>query len=387
MSSFIKRCFNAIIIRSVWFFFRLFPVKQKKITISSFYGRGYGDNPKYIVEELIKKCPQLKIVWLVKDDKEKSTLPIGVQACRANSIKSVYHLMTSKVWVDNCRKFFIMFKRRKQFYIQTWHGFALKRIEKDAADKLSPDYVKSSKRDSKNIDCIISCSKFMTGLYRNSFWYDGEILEVGAPRNDVLLKDNADIREKVCALLDVDPNKRIVLYAPTFRANKAMDAYCIDYARLKNSCEKRFNEEFEIVVRLHPNIANKSKDMALDQQIVDASFYPDMQELMLASDIIISDYSSVMFDFALTYRPCFQFATDIDEYKNDRNFYFEPNKLPFSVSVNNEELEYNIVNFDEAVYREGLQKFFENVGMIMDGKASEKCADLIIEKCYGKQVK
>ena len=292
--------------------------------------------------------------------------------------------MTSKVWIDNCRKYFIMLKRKKQFYIQTWHGFALKRIEKDAIGSLASNYEKLAKRDSKNIDCIISCSKFMTKVYRNSFWYNGEILEIGAPRNDILINGNENIKNKVYNFYSIS-NKKIILYAPTFRVDRKTDAYSIDYERIMKACNQRFGGEFVFIARLHPNIATKSTDMKWSDNIINGSYYSDMQELMAAADVIITDYSSVMFDFALQYKPCFQFATDICAYKNDRNFYFALDKLPFSVAENNDELEENIRNFSEIEYRTNLDAFYENVGMIRSGNASEKCRDLIIEKCYSEE--
>ncbi len=383
MICFIKRCWNSAKLRLPWMIFRLFPVKKNKITISSFYGRGYGDNAKYIVEELLQSKKSFRIIWMVKNDEEKKTLPAGVEACLIDTWEYVYHMMTAKVWIDNCRKFFIMLKRKKQLYIQTWHGFALKRIEKDAEAALGKDYGKLAKRDSKNIDYILSCSRFMTGIYRNSFWYNGKILEIGAPRNDVLLCGSEDSKEKVRRCFGLENDRKIVLYAPTFRADREMSAYSVDYERIKLACEKRFGGAFVFVTRLHPNIAAQSQMLEWNAGVVNGSFYPDMQELMAASDIIITDYSSVMFDFSLTGKPCFQFATDIEEYKNDRNFYFELDKLPFTVASNNEELERDILKFDEENYKKRLDGFYEKIGMVRNGDASKKCAEIIIENCYG----
>ena len=119
MAEFLKKCCIALKIRIIWIVCRLFPINNKKITVSNYYGRGYGDNAKYIVESLLKKNDKIRIIWLIKDDIEKESLPERVEPCRINTVKSVYHLMTSKIWLDNCRKFFIKFKRQEQFYIQT----------------------------------------------------------------------------------------------------------------------------------------------------------------------------------------------------------------------------------------------------------------------------
>ena len=372
------RCFRALRVRLIWFFFHLLPIDSSKIVVSNFYGRGYGDNPKYITEKLLSSPYKLRIIWLIKTPYEKSTLPEGVEACQIDTIMSIYHLMTAKIWIDNCRKHFIKFKRKKQYYIQTWHGFALKRIEKDAADKLSKDYVKSAIRDSKNIDYIISCSSFMSKLYRSSFWYDGSILEFGAPRNDILLKPDESLIHKVHNYFGIDSNKHIILYAPTFRADKNMRAYNIDYIRLIRSCEKRFGVTFIVIAKLHPNIASQSKALPCNSLIIDGTHYPDMQELMCASDVIVTDYSSVMFDFSIANKPCFQYAVDIEDYKNDRNFYFPLDQLPFPLASNNDELEHCVLNFDSVEYENKLNNFYNSNGLNRTGNASERCADLIL---------
>ena len=365
-----------------WIIFRAFPICKRKVVISSYYGRGYGDNPKYIAQALLKKNKDIKIIWLVKNKNERKSLPNGIKAVRVHSVGRIYHLSTAKVWIDNCRKEFL-FKRKKQVYLQTWHGFALKRIEKDVADKLPPKYVSNAKHDSKYTDCIVSCSSFMTKIYREAFWYDGDIVEWGAPRNDMFISDSGDVKESVYDFYNLPFETKTVVYAPTFRVDCSLDAYSIDYARLKRACEERFGGKFVVLVRLHPNIAAKSEELGItyNDDIINATYYPDMQELLCACDIVISDYSSLMFDFALSYKPCFQFATDIDAYKGDRNFYFDLSDMPFPMATNNDELEGKVLSFDDEHYRSSLAEFYKSVGMVMDGKSSEKCADMIIKYC------
>ena len=364
-----------------WGLCLILPVKRNRVVASNFYGRGYGDNPKYIVDKLLSH-KELELIWLVKGDKDKASLPEGVIACPVNSFKAIYYLATARVWVDNCRKPFILRKRRGQFYMQTWHGFALKQIERDVADKLGKGYVKSAIKDSKYTSLVISDSEFMTKIYAKSFWYSGEIATIGSPRNDMILNRDESVRSKVFSSMSLPSDARIAVYAPTFRADNSLEAYDLDYMRLKDACERRFGEKFIVLVRLHPNIMQKSTNLNFDGvNVVNASFYPDMQELLCAADVVISDYSSLMFDFALSLKPCFQFATDIDEYKNDRNFYFEIDNLPFVLARSNDELESGILSFDEEKYREDMTRFFDSVGMVRQGDSAEKCAQIIVEKC------
>lgn len=358
--------------------FKIIPINNRKIFIISYYGKGFGDNPKYIVEELLRVNNDYKIIWGVKKGVDVSNFPPQVKICRYFGLLAAFHLATSKIWIDNCRKPPVL-KRKKQVYLQTWHGFALKRIERDVEEKLSKYYTYCAKADSKKIDLIISDSKFMSEIYRKSFWYNGEIVEWGSPRNDILINGQSHALKKVRDFFNIT-NKKIILYAPTFRADGSLSPYSIDYDRLRQCCKRKFGEDFIVLVRLHPNIVQRCQDLLFEEgKIINATYYADMQELLLASDICITDYSSLMFDFALSGKPCFQFATDIEEYKQDRNFYFEIDKLPFTVSCNNDELENNILNFEESKYKEHLQRFYQKVGMIMDGKATIRTVEYILK--------
>ena len=246
---------------------------------------------------------------------------------------------------------------------------------------MSKIYVRTAIKDSEKIDVIISDSRFMTELYKRAFWYDGLILEWGSPRNDILIKGDSTILSKVRNYYNIAADKKILLYAPTFRVDHSIEAYGIDYRRVREACQKRFKGEFVVLVRLHPNIVDKCENLLLKEgEIINATHYPDMQELLLAADICISDYSSLMFDFALSKKPCFQFATDIENYKQDRNFYFEIDKLPFMLCKDNDELEKAILLFDEAGYHFNLDMFFKEVGMVMTGEAAASCAEWIIER-------
>ncbi len=359
---------------------RFLPVSAKKIVISNYTGRGYGDNPKYIVEELLKRGFDGKIIWLVKNKNESVSLPFGVLACNYHSLLAIYHLSTAKIWIDNCRKAFY-YKKKGQKYLQTWHGFALKRIEKDVVDKLSPNYERFASKDSRQIDIIVSDSAFMTNIYRNSFFYDGEIVEWGAPRNDILVMNDIQTRRKVFEHYGISDTKKIVLYAPTFRVDGNTSVYSLDICKMIEALNSRFNSDFAVLVRLHPNIADKCEFIKYDnEKIINSTFYPDMQELLDVADVIISDYSSLMFDYVITKKPCFIFATDISSYKEDRNFYFPLESTPFPISQNNEELICNIKNFDGDLYRQNVDEFLQRYNIINDGQASSKCADWIYEQ-------
>ena len=267
--------------------------------------------------------------------------------------------------------------------MQVWHGFALKMLEADATQALEAEYIQGSKNDSTMTDVIVSGSGFMTGIYRNSFWYDGEVEELGTPRNDIFFGETcADLSRKVRLALHLPESRHLALYAPTFRADQNLDCCALDARRLLNACQTRFGGEWTVLIRLHPNIAAKSAGLFPydGERIVDATAYPDMQELLAGADLLLTDYSSSMFDFALTGKPCVQFALDVEEYSRERNFYFRLTELPFPMARSNGELEEMIRSYDQKQWSGKWERFKSDNGFREDGQASRRCADWILKR-------
>lgn len=369
-----------LISRALWGLCGLLPIDRKKVLFSSYYGRGYSDSPKAIAQALLDSGEDVKLCWLVKSPEEAATLPDGVTPIdQNNAFQRILAYSTSKVWVDNCRKY-VRRKRKGQFYLQTWHGFALKMIESDATQALEDEYIRGSKADSAQTDLIVSGSAFMTGLYKRSFWYDGEVAELGTPRNDIFF-GGAELSKKVHAALGLPESRRLLLYAPTFRADHSLDCYALDPEKVRQACQSRFGGEWSVLIRLHPNIASKSAGLYPydGETILDATAYPDMQELLAGVDLLITDYSSSMFDYALTGKPCIQFALDVESYAKERNFYFPLDELPFPMARSNEELETIIRNYDQNQWSDRWEQFKRNNGFCEDGKAARRCAELILQ--------
>lgn len=373
----LKKLFTA----GCWILSLALPVDKKKVVFCSYYGRGYSDNPKAIAEAMLAAQTDAKLVWLVKNEKEAATLPEGIRACPYDSVRRIYELATARVWVDNCRKY-DRFKKKNQFYLQTWHGFPLKRIEKDALESLPPDFARGAIRDSKHTDLLLSNSAFETEVLRRCFWYEGEIAEYGSPRNDVFFCPDPEVAAKVHEAFSLPEAQRMVLYAPTFRADHSIESYALDAQRLHRACCERFGGDWTVLIRLHPNVAAQSKTLFPYDgvTIADATMYPDMQELLSASDILITDYSSSMFDFALSGKPCFLFAVDVDTYAKDRNFYFSLQELPFPLAESNDAIVHLVESFDEAEYNNKRKDFYDKLAFTEDGKASMRCARWIEEK-------
>ncbi len=369
-------------LKIIGFLFRIFPIKKNKIVVNSYFGRGYGDNGKPIVDELLKTKKNIDIVWILNKENINSYLPKGVRKVKYETIKCLFELVTAKVWIDNSRMLFVPPKRKKQFYIQTWHaGIGFKKCEKDSIKSLTKRYIKRAIKDSKNADLFISNSKWETHLYRSAFWYDGNILEVGIPRNDILInkKNHVEIAAKTKKKLGIKNNCRVILYAPTFRNYDDLSCYKIDVNKIIDFLNKSTNDNWVFLIRFHPNVSYLFNEFKFDNAI-DVTNYDDLYELLITSDILISDYSSLMTDFSYLKRPVYMFATDIDKYKEDRDYLFDLTKLPFILCKSNEELISKMKNFDEKKYLDNLDKFYKNVGLNETGKSSQEIVKIIIKE-------
>ena len=361
---------------------RVFPIK-KKIVCCNMKGKRYGDNPKYVIDEIVKRGLDYEIVWLLKEDDIE--LPTEIRRVPYNILSIAYELATAKIWIDSNTKQYGTLKRKNQLFIQTWHGsYGLKKVYGDIPEKITSIDKKTMRYNSKITDLMISNSCQTSEIYRRAFWYKGEILECGSPRNDIFFENEEKYKEKVSSYFKIQ-GKKIALYAPTFRNNFATDVFKLDYVKLKTNLEKKYGGEWVVLVRLHPNnIADADTFMTYNDEIINATGYSVMQELLVASDVLITDYSSCMFDFVTTGKKCFLYATDVEEYRKERDYYFDLNELPFPLAENNDEMEYNILNFDEIEYKKGLEKLFKQVGLCESGIASGQVVDYIENWIKGK---
>lgn len=179
--------------------------------------------------------------------------------------------------------------------------------------------------------------------------------------------------------LGIESDKKIILYAPTFRADGNTDCYIQNYGQILSILEKATGDSWMFAVRLHPNIANKTGVITYSDQVINATAYPDLYELIPVADVVISDYSSLLFEAGLIHKKVFLYATDIDAYVADRNFYFDIEKLPFPLAHDQNELVHNLVNFDASTYQRELERFNRSLDYYENGTASEAVANRILE--------
>lgn len=358
-------------IRKVFF---IIPIRENRVIFESFSGEGYNCNPKYISEELERKYgDKLEIIWALKNEK-----PIGfnVKTCQYRSFKHLIYRVTSKVYVCNFLQAVEIPKRKGQVEIQTWHGGGCyKKIGID--EKARNDaYVRRRDLHVAETDYFISSSEyFKREVIERQLGYNGTVLSIGMPRNDCLINDAnesriKEIRRKAGLELDCF----VVLYAPTWR--EGFDKFeALDYEKISSSFEKRFGKKCQVAFRAH--IYGKETVAG----VKDLSSYPDMQELLLACDCLITDYSSSMWDFSLTRKPCFLYVPDLKRYTVQRGFDKDIYSWGFPVCEGNEELRTAIENFDELDFQEKMRNHQKDLGSYECGTASEEVADLIGKLC------
>ncbi len=362
---------------SYFFTSNIFKIKNNKVVFDNFCGKGYGCNPKYICEEIIRQNLDFDLVWLVNDMNEE--MPKQVRKVKYNTLKAFYELATAKIWIDNVRNYKGIGKKKGQYYIQTWHGaIGLKSIEKDAASTLSESYIQEAKYDSTLTDLIITNNKAQEKYIKKYFWYDGEVACCGTPRCDIIYKQDEKIIEKVYDYFKIDKSKKIVLYVPTFRADETTDVYKFDNIKCCEVMKEKFNNEFVMLIRLHPNVSNKCNYIEYNDSIINATPYPDVQELIAASDVIISDYSSIPFEAALVYKPSFLLAKDYDGYsKSERKFIYTLEEVPFQLARTEEELYKNILNFSKQEYEEKCKEFYNKIGIVNNSESAKDIVNII----------
>lgn len=363
--------------------FRIIPITPNKIVVDHFLGKGYGGNPKYLVEQL-RAVNHYDIVWLSKGEKRDS-FPEDIRVIPYGSLRAMFEMSTARVWIDDVRNARKPFKRRGQVYLQTWHGsVALKEVEREAWRKLSFDYVLNAVNDGKKTDGILAANTIQVEQFKKDFWLSDktEILPFGLPRNDILfdeLKSSA-IKTKVQKIFDLDSTDRILLYAPTFRDDHSSHIYNLDFKKIKQVLEKKFNSKFHIIVKLHPNVNVNEVSIKFNKDVINGSFYPDIQELYIASDIMISDYSSAMLDYVLLKKPVFIFAPDFKNYQERRGLNPAFKQLPFPHAYTSEELINQICKYNQSQYWKLCDDFFEDGTVFDDGNASRRAVQWISKK-------
>jgi CDP-glycerol glycerophosphotransferase len=290
------------------------------VLFESFQGKVIGDSPYEIYLGLQDSRPDLQFIWVTAP---ATKAPAGATGVPFGSPAYLRALATAKYLVNNSNFPPYFRKAPGQVYLQTWHGTPLKRLGRDIAqNNLTKSYLDTMDREAKAWDYLISPNAFCTQIFPSCFGYTGEILESGYPRNDKLSTATAEERQRIRASIGVtDPTVTLVMYAPTWR----------DYSRtatgnwqsvfyLDENLE--LPEGFKLIYRGHTNTHEAHKD-GEHSRFIDVTRYPNITDLYLAADVLITDYSSVMFDYTVTGKPIIFMTPDLERYRTERGFYFD----------------------------------------------------------------
>jgi len=377
------------IVRFLLTVFCIFPVNKKKIFFSSFNGKRCFCNPKYIFLDMYSKLPEIKYVWCINQDSPELSKYTDVITVKFKTILWFFHILTAKIVITNQSLSTFLPYRKNQIIINTWHGGgAYKRVGFSDTSISSKKYWAKKIRGkffvlvNKSITYFISSSKVFSDIMHESFRIPyNNYLTIGMPRNDIFFKNNNDFVVLLKSKFDISFNLGIVLYAPTFRSahsNSETQAIIekIDINKLKIVLKNKFDKDFVCLFKGHPSVPN---DLCCDDTI-NVSAYNDIQELLLITDVLITDYSSSIWDFSLTLKPGFLFTPDLDLYlSKDKGFFSPIEEWPYPFARTNDELCNNIINFDQTEQKAKIKKHHEDLGSYEQGTATSKVTELLQE--------
>lgn len=368
----------------------IFPISKNTILFESNAGRNYTGNPKYIYEKMVKKQldEKYRCIWIVED--MNTVIPGNCKKVRRLSVTYLYYMAIASFWVFDGRQPEQIEKRTETTYIQTWHGTPLKRLAMDmevinmGGELNLQKYQREFLHSTKQWDYLISPNNYSTNIFTSAFKFHKEMLEIGYPRNDILVNaKEADIK-KLKKKLRLPEDKKIILYAPTWRD----DEY-------HNEKEFRFNlnmdldamaqslkEEYILILKVHYYVKEQFDASIYDGFVHYFTAEQDIQQLYLVSDILITDYSSVMFDYSLLKRPIIFYTYDYEKYAEEiRGFYFNlEDEAPGPIVRTTEKLIEAIQTAEENVegkYKKLYENFRKKYNHLDDGRASERVIDLI----------
>ena len=358
----------------------------------SFHGKGYSDNPKAIYEEIIQdeRFKGYRFIWFIKDHKRKNITIPGAEIKEYFSLSYFYYMSKAKYWIINCKMPIYICKKENQFYLQTWHGTPLKRLAHDIDVSEDTTFYRSAVTyeqmcNSYDVDVarynyMISPNAFCSQVFPSAFGINKErLIETGYPRNDFIVNATKDDVFRIKKKLNIPMDKKVILYAPTWRDNSYVAAgYTFELKADFHKWKEILQEEYVVLFKPHYLIINKyENDRSLDGFLYSIPANNDIKDLYVISDVLITDYSSVFFDYAILKRPIYFYMYDIEEYATDlRGFYMDIHKeLPGKIYKEENEMLMDIKN---QIYDDSrMEVFNQRFNNLDDGKASKRVVDII----------
>ncbi|MCH5252190.1 MAG: CDP-glycerol glycerophosphotransferase family protein [Lachnospiraceae bacterium] len=373
------------------YIFRKMSIRHDWIFIESFFGKSYSDSPKYLYEYLKKtRGDKYRYIWVLNRNSPDLKKTGKYTRCKMYSLRYIYYAARSGYRIFNVRQPMWCKKRPGVIFLQTWHGTPLKRLAFDLDDifAASQNHKMQFYEQAREWDYLVSANEFSTDVFERAFVYNRDkILEYGYPRNDILYADNREeIAAEVKKEFGIPEDKRVILYAPTWRDDQfyGKGRYKFHLAMDLDLMRREFSEDSVILLRTHYHIADIVDLSGYKGFVYNGSKYEDVSRLYLASDICITDYSSVFFDYANLKRPILFFTYDYESYADEiRGLYIDMEKeLPGPVLRTNEAVVEALHNMDaiNETYHDRYEEFYRRFCSVDDGHAAER----IIETVFGK---
>lgn len=354
-------------------------IKNNRIFFVSFSGESYSDNPKAISEALYEKYGDLyEYIWTFTSNAETDIIPNYIKKCKYRSLLMYYYMCTSKVWVSNFTISKGTCKRSNQYYIQTWHGD--KAFKKVLHDVPSRNGRRKFFFETANVDLMIAGSRYGESQIRTAFLYNGAILKKGTPRNDIFFHSNNTCREKIFERYHLDERRKIVMFAPTYRrdgSNVFGDGH-ISFKTIVDILDAYTNDKWVLFVKTHISDKGKRIEGLIKNRVISVSDYPDTNELLSITDILITDYSSLAGDFALTGKLILLYQFDVKEYTSkDREMYFNIKESPFFRFSDEDSLYAFLKKYKEIDSNSNCEKILKFYGDFETGNSSCEIASII----------
>jgi CDP-glycerol glycerophosphotransferase len=360
---------------------RLLP-RQERVVLESGLGKQYGDSPRAVHEELLRRGTDLALTWV--NDTSTRIPGNDVEKVRRLHPRYFWRLGRARYWVNNQNFPHYLQPASGTRYLQTWHGTPLKRMQHDIEGirERDPEYIEKVTRMTGYWDALVSPSPYATECFRSAFRFTGDVLETGYPRNDLFhAPDAAERGRLVRQRLRIPEGRKVVLYAPTFRDDvKRGNSFLADLRLDLELLQRRLGEDYVVLLRFHSIVKGRPEIRADQQDFVrDVTLFPDTQDLLLVADVLMTDYSSIMFDYAALDRPMVFFTYDLDHYRGSlRGFYLDfEDVAPGPLVRTSEEVVEALSDLDalRSRYADQRAAFVERFAPLDDGHAAARVVD------------
>lgn len=378
-----------------WAFYRFVPIDDKLAIFVSFHGTGYSDNPKAIYEKMLQdpRFDDFRFIWFIKKKKSSVREIPGAIIKPYYSPSYFFYMARAKYWVINCKMPTYIKKKDKQVYLQTWHGTPLKRLGCDIEVSEGMTFYRSKisfeemcetyRKDSEKYNFMITPNRFCTEIFPKAFLVEPEkLIETGYPRNDFITNTTENEVEEIKKKWGIPLDKKVVFYAPTWRDTSFVaSGYTFELKADFRKWKEVLGEDYVVVFKPHYLIINKYEhDEELEGFLYSIPASAEINQFYVISDVLVTDYSSVFFDYSVLNRPIYFYMYDRTEYQDQmRGFYLDVDtELPGDIYTDEvnmlEEIKNNIYDYSS------LEEFNKKFNHMQDGKCTERVIDIVFEK-------